>query len=185
MVRKKVMEGWIVVCTTVMFFTFGFLSVAYGESKPTKEETIKFIQDKCDNLKITDSITSRVFPDSKDSCTLILELKYAKEKTIRFIVPLKEIDQTAIKTGFNPYLFMYTGDANNTVQLYTKEENKERKKAIKQIVESYNTDKKDNRVEAYEISANIHCTDELIAERVAKAVANLVDLCGGANKEPF
>ncbi|MBF0344413.1 MAG: hypothetical protein HQL06_09315 [Nitrospirae bacterium] len=165
------------ICGVIL--TLCLFSSAFGGDKPTKKETMAFIQEKCDKLKITDKITSRVYLDENDSCTLIIEVNSVNTQIRRHIIPLKEMDPSVVKNGFDPFLVVFTDFSNLGVQLNSKEDKQEKRKAIKTIIVSYDENKKEERLERNDENAIFLCNSELSAEKVAKAITHLIELCGG------
>ncbi|MEO5357710.1 MAG: hypothetical protein H7844_10480 [Nitrospirae bacterium YQR-1] len=151
--------------------------------KPSKEETIAYIQEKCDNMKFyDDKIIDRVY---LEGCNLILlgtTGKFGEKDSARVkkTVPLADMDPGVIRLGFDPARVMYTGFINSGVQVNSR--NEERKISV--VRESYDSDGKYRKEEIKEVSATFHCKNETMAQKVAKAAARLIEVCGG-KKELF
>ncbi|MBF0606055.1 MAG: hypothetical protein SFH39_15230 [Candidatus Magnetobacterium sp. LHC-1] len=155
-------------------------AAAFAEDKPTKKETIAFVQERCDNMKIANNVRSRVYLDEKDDCTFIVEITNQFGQLQRkYVVPLKEMDPAMVKNGVDPILVIYTDFVNVGVQLNSKEDKKEKKKSVKAIHVSYLDDKQGIKKEANEESAIFICNSENSAEKVGKAMSHLIELCGG------
>ncbi|KJU83853.1 hypothetical protein MBAV_003941 [Candidatus Magnetobacterium bavaricum] len=157
---------------------FGWTLTAWGKDNPTKKETIAFIQEKCDNLKITEDVTSRVYPDENDDCTFIVKITGAQSYR-KYIVPLKEMDPGAIKNGFDTSLGMYTDFINIGVILTSREDKKEKTKPVKAITVSYDDKKQERKTEENHEDVTFTCNTERSAEKVGRAMSHLIVLCGG------
>ncbi|MBF0316645.1 MAG: hypothetical protein HQL04_00590 [Nitrospirae bacterium] len=176
---KKIRMVFFRLVPLVLVLVFGLSPVVLGEDKPTKKETIAFIQEKCDNLKIAENITSRVYTDEKDDCTFVVEVKHIGQSYRKYIFHLKEMDPGVIKNGFDPLFVLYTDFVNTGVILGSKEEKKERKKAVKLIKMSYDDNKQEVVTETNQEEVTFICNSEKSAEKVGKAMSHLIGLCGG------
>ncbi|QWR77961.1 hypothetical protein [Candidatus Magnetomonas plexicatena] len=148
------------------------------KSAPSKEETIAFIQERCDNLKYYDD---KIVDNVKlEGCNLVLLQTYGKfgekdTQKLKITIPLKDMDPAVIRLGFDPARVLYTGFVNSGVQLNVKDEAKK----ITVLKERYDTEGKYKKEESMVSAYTFHCKNETIAEKVAHASARLIEVCGG------
>ncbi|MBF0520312.1 MAG: hypothetical protein HQK92_11370 [Nitrospirae bacterium] len=149
-----------------------------GKSGPSKEETIAFIQERCDNLKyMDDKIVDRVY---LEGCNLVILQTYGNfgqkdTQKIKITIPLADMDPLVIRLGFDPNRVLYTGFVNSGVQLNSKDEQKK----ITMFKEHYDSEGKYKKEESMLMNAIFHCKNETFAQKVANAAAHLIEVCGG------
>jgi len=146
--------------------------------KPSKEETIAYIQEKCDNMKyLDDKIVDRVYLEGCNLIILATTGKFGEKETSRIkkTIPLVDMDPGVIRLGFDPGRVLYTGFINSGVQLNSR--NEERKITV--VREGYDSDGKYRKEESKEISTTFHCKNETMAQKVTRAAARLIEVCGG------
>ncbi|MBF0464082.1 MAG: hypothetical protein HQK88_06100 [Nitrospirae bacterium] len=149
-----------------------------GKSGPSKEETIAFIQERCDNLKyMDDKIVDRVY---LEGCNLVLLQTYGRfgqkdTQKVKITIPLADMDPLVIRLGFDPNRVLYTGFINSGVQLNSKDEQNK----ITVFKEYYDSEGKYKKEESKAINAIFHCKNETVAQKVANAAAHLIEICGG------